>query len=768
MMNIKEKAMLNQSWISKSMPKLWRLLLIYHLSFIIHHSSLAQIGTWQSHVSYQSGQSVAVVANKIYTATQNGLFYYNKSTNETTTLGKTTGLSDVGISRLLYLADQKRLLITYRNGNIDFLTVSDTGEPETVLNVNIIVTTANLPASRTINHINRIGSNAYLSTNFGLIVLDVLKNEVRDTYFSLRSDGVPLPIIQTVATADSLYALTAAVNPKETGRRIRAIRFAAGVNIADPANWKQIDTPGLSIESITTNQGRLSATLSKLGVYERQSSKWILTQSLPNDIIRQFPATTSLLLATDKAVTLPGSGTFTGALLTNPREVIADENRVWVADTTNGLLAGNAGTFQRIAPEGPTRDLFAQLYTYPQTVVALPAGPRNDTLFSVNQPPVNVLSVPNGRWANTLINGLSSSFNSAAYLPADQRLYLGSFGSGLWSQTEAQPATLVPLPATISPYITSLASDAEGNLWIATGRITTTQATLHVRRPDGQFQSFPSVSQINIIQIVPDDYGFLWIRLDLGSGLFVFDPQTNRSRFLSTLTGQGGLLTNSVRTLSKDRTGAIWVGTDLGPTVFDDPAGVFDGLIDAQPPLVNRRRLLANEVITAIAVDGGNRKWIGTQTGIYHVAADGSQLLNTFTSDNSPLPNNLIQAVAIEPVSGKVFIQTGPVGQPNGLISYQGLATEPADTLKKLTIFPNPVRPDFTGTVGINGLTENATVKILDAGGQLVYETRSQGGTAAWNLRDYRNRQAQTGVYLVVVVTSDGTESLAGKLAVVR
>ncbi|SFD04683.1 type IX secretion system anionic LPS delivery protein PorZ [Spirosoma endophyticum] len=750
------------------MPKLWRLLLIFHSLFIIHYSSFAQIGTWQSHVSYQSGQSVAVVANKIYTATQNGLFYYDKSTNETTTLGKTAGLSDIGISRLLYLADQKRLLITYRNGNIDFLTVSDTGEPGTVVNVNIIVTTANLPAFRTINHINRIGNNAYLSTDFGLIVLDVLKNEIRDTYFSLRSDGTPLPIIQTAATADSLYALTAAVIPKETGRRIRAIRFTVGVNIADPANWKQIDVPGLPIESISTNQGRLSATLNNLGVYERQNNKWILTQSLSNAIIRQFPATAGLLLATDKAVTLPGSSPFTGALLTDPREVIADENRVWVADATNGLLAGNAGTFQRIAPDGPTRDLFAQLYTYSQTLIALPAGPRNDTLFSANQPPINVLSVPNDRWANTLIAGLSRSFNSAAYLPTEQRLYLGSFGSGLWSQAEEQPATLVPLPATISTYITSLATDVEGNLWIATGRITTTQATLHVRRPNGQFQSFPSVSQINMVQIVPDDYGFLWIRLDLGSGLFVFDPQTNRSRFLNTLAGQGGLLTNSIRTLAKDRNGSIWVGTDLGPTVFDDPAGVFDGLVDAQPPLVNRRRLLANEVVTAIAVDGGNRKWIGTQTGIYHVAPDGSQLLDTFKSDNSPLPNNLIQAVAIEPVSGKVFIQTGPVGQPNGLVSYQGQATEPTDTLRKLTIFPNPVRPDFTGTVGINGLTENATVKILDAGGQLVYETRSQGGTAAWNLRDYRNRQAQTGVYLVVVVTSDGTESLAGKLAVVR
>ncbi len=262
----------------------------------------------------------------------------------------------------------------------------------------------------------------------------------------------------------------------------------------------------------------------------------------------------------------------------------------------------------------------------------------------------------------------------------------------------------------------------------------------------------------------------MWIRFGAGAGLLVFDPMTNRSRFLTTERGQGGLLTNTVRALAKDRTGAIWVGTDLGPTVFDNPAGAFDGPVDAQPPLLNGRRLLANEVVTSIAVDGGNRKWIGTRTGLYRVAPDGSQLLDSFTADNSPLPANTIQALAVEPVSGRVFIQTGtaPADRNKGIVSYRTSATEPAETLSRLTIFPNPVRPDFSGTVGINGLTDDATVKVLDAGGQLVYETRSQGGTATWNLRDYRNRPAQTGVYLIVVVAADGTEGLAGKLAVVR
>lgn len=737
--------------------------MIHCLLFIVHDSS-AQIGLWQSHVSYRSGQSVAVVGNKVYAATQNGFFQYDKRTGEITTLSKQNQLSDVGISRLLYLADQNRLLLAYQNGNLDLLTLLPTGEPGEVLNVSTIVAATNLPVSRGINHINRIGNNAYLSTDFGLVVLDVVKNEIRDTYFSQRPDGSARPIYQTAATADSLYALTAPLLTTETGRRLQAIRFTPGVNIADPGNWRAVTEPDAQTESITTNQGRLSATVNGQGIYDRQAGRWVLTQALTNPIIRQFSGSIpDPIQATNQAVTLPGSATFTSPLLADPREVVSDGTRIWVADAQSGLLAGNAGTFQHIAPEGPTQDLFSRLYAYPNRLIALPGSPQDAQLLTATQPPAETFNVPAGRWQPILAAGAGPGFNSAAYLPTSQQVYFGSFGGGLWSQAEGQAPTSVALPTTVGFYISSLATDSDGNLWITTAGPNARQATLHVRRPDGTFQSFPAVNQPTIAQVVPDDNGFLWLRPDGGAGLLVFDPATNRVRFLTTQSGQGGLLTNRVRALVKDRTGAIWVGTDLGPTVFDNPGGAFDGAVDAQPPLLNRRRLLANEIVTSIAVDGGNRKWIGTQTGLYHVAPDGSQLLGSFTADNSPLPTNTIQALAIEPVSGRVFIQTD-----KGIVSYRGPATEPDETLSNLTIFPNPVRPDFSGTVGINGLTDNATVKVLDAGGQLVYETRSQGGTATWNLRDYRNRPAQTGVYLIVVVVANGTERLAGKLAVVR
>jgi len=746
-----------------------RLFLLGGLWLMLSAGVYAQIGSWRSHVSYRSAQSVALAGQYVYAATVNGLFAYDKTTGETTTLTRQDGLSDVGVSRLLYLPDQARLLIAYRTGTIDLLSLTATGEPGAIQTISTIATATNLPDARGINFINRVGNLAYLSTDFGLVVLNLSANDIRDTYFSRRSNGSALPIYQTTVVGDSLYALTAPVSaPATSPQSIQAVRLASGINLADPANWRIIGNPPGSPGTLVSRQGRVSVTVGGQGVYDRSGGRWTLTQSASATLVRQFSSNSTAdagtVVVTGQTVTASTIGTVSSLLLADPRDVVVDGTSLWIADGQNGLLLVSAGAVRPIAPAGPDRDTFSTLYAYTDRLVALPNGPQDATAQSVNRSSANQLQVSANLWQPLSAQGVGQGFSAAAYVPATQTLYLGGFGIGLWQQTADQPVLVnIPLPVAVGEYITSLATDALGNLWIATGGSFARTATLHVRRPDGTFTSFPAVTEQSIQQLVPDDGGYIWIRLSVGSGLLVFDPQTNRSRPLTTVIDGGGLLTNSVRALAKDRLGAIWVGTDLGPTVFDNLSDPFVGAINARPPYSNRIRLLINELITAIAVDGGNRKWLSTRTGVYRVSPDGSQLLETLTDDTSPLPLRSISALAVEPQSGRLFIQT-----TNGLISYQTTATDPADALRTPTIFPNPVRPDFTGSVGITGLTDNATVKILDAGGQLVYETRSQGGTAAWNLLDYRGRPAQTGVYLVVVVTATGMEGVAGKLAVVR
>jgi ligand-binding sensor domain-containing protein len=172
---------------------------------------------------------------------------------------------------------------------------------------------------------------------------------------------------------------------------------------------------------------------------------------------------------------------------------------------------------------------------------------------------------------------------------------------------------------------------------------------------------------------------------------------------------------------------------------------------------------LRDDKVTAIAVDGGNRKWMGTERGVWLFNATGEEMIYNFTMDNSPLLSNVIKDIAINHKTGEVFFATD-----KGIVSYRADATESNSIFQSVKIFPNPVTNSFNGSVGINGLATNATVKITDISGKLIWQTQANGGTATWNVRDYTGRRAATGVYLVFAATSDGVESVVGKIAVVE
>lgn len=752
-----------------------RLLILLYSLVITHHSLVAQPGTWQTHFSYRSAQSVAVIGQNVYAATRNGFFQYNKSTSDIRLLGRDNGLSDVSISRVLALPDPSRLMLAYRSGSIDFLSVNAAGEPTDVRTINTITTSDRIPVRfRGINHINRAGTTAYLSTDFGLVVFDLSRNEIRDTYFSPVNNGVPVATLMTAILGDSLYALT---TPPYNGPRtpkILAVRLSPATNIADPANWRPSADPGPFSAGrptmLVADADRLLVAVNEQGrgllLARKPGGPWTVVANGRESGTGVFAGPVGPgLFVVDNAglptLTVPGSGTFTGSLLRNPREVVPDGGLAWVADTTNGLLEAGPAGIRPVSPDGPFADSFVKLLAYPNQLVALPTYKQTSENLPPNQPQTERYDLTTGRWQNNLILTLKRSFTTAVYLPGEQRLYLGSFGDGLWSQTEGQAPSRLTAMGPVGPLITALATDAEGNLWIS-DQSGGNGASLHVRRPNGTFESFNKLGSLPIDQIVPDDYGTLWIRLTYGV-LLAFNPKTGQQRYFSTAPGDGNLPGNDVTAIVRDRNGLLWVGTDRGVTVFDDPARVFQGSVSANAPIFDRRRLLATETITAMAVDGGNRKWIATESALYRFGTDGTTLESRFTPADSPLPTTSINALAIEPVSGRVFVSTS-----GGLVSFGGAATEPAEALTGITIFPNPVRPDFAGLVGIRGLTDNAVVKILDAAGQLVHETRAQGGTATWNLLDYRGRSAQTGLYLVVVIAANGQEGIVGKLAVIR
>ncbi len=742
-------------------------LFIVYCSLFIANGSFAQLTTWQPQFSYQSGRAVTVAGQTGFGASENGFFSVDLTTNTLRTFDKTDGLADVGVTRMVYLPAQQKLFLAYRSGVLDMLPLSATGQPNLtgIQTITTLRDATQLTGSRRVNQLQLIGSLVYLATDFGIAVFDPATASVRDTYRNIGPGGSSVIVKNVALAGDSLFALT--------NQGLLAARFSTTTNLGFFGNWRVSPGPnGQTPTDLVVSGSQLIGSVPGQGLFMRpaNSTAWSFVLRTTDRSMRIFPASGGYVTIATSAATLPDGSRRTSPLLTDPRDLwLTDAGRLLVADGVAGLLDMSVNGTQQRQPDGPASDVFGQVVAFNKTVLALPGGSDANLNPLHGRAGFDALSLP-AVWQSPA--GLPTNMGTAVFDPVQQVVWAGSFGGGLWQLPVGQQLggsfstpVAVNLPTTIDRAISSLAIDVNNNLWIATPSAPANLPALHVRlATTSAFQSY-QISRRDVLQIMIDDNGFLWLRLSptFGGGMLVYDPNTNRSRQLYASANEGNLPASTVLSMAKDRTGAIWVGTTAGVTVFDNPAGVFSGNVNARAPIFGRTGLLRDQPVAALAVDGGNRKWIGTSTGLYRFSADGTQLIGNFTTANSPLPANDVRSIGIEPTTGQILIAT-----VNGLIDYRAAATEPAGQLQEITIFPNPVRPDFSGVIGIRGLTENATVKILDAGGQLVFETRADGGSATWDGRDYRGRTAQTGVYLVVVISVDGSEGLAGKLAIIR
>ena len=719
-------------------PKKVLFFLINCLLLIINYSQAQlPIGAWQTHYSYQSINSLAVVGSNVYATSKNGFFYFDAADNQLQTLSKQNGLSETGGAALAFAPVARVLVLGYENGNVDVLGISVSNRPGTITNISVIKNASQISGSKRINQVVIQGNNAFLAGDFGVALLDLSRNEIRETYRNIGVDGAAVQVKKLVLANDSIYALTSA--------GLRAARFAANVNLQFFGNWKTVETPAV-FSLFIAGEKQLFAAENRQ-VWQYSNGRWtpfLRTSSL----ITSLNYTGGQLVVGEAGKVEIAGLMLADPQLNNPVEVQAEGGNFWVATSQNGLIRLQNRTFQSLTPTGPQADKYQNIAAANGSIFALP-GQNNQTGFDqFNEQKWQPFQLP--RSATAVV------FNAI-----EQRVFVASFSEGIFGQNANKTFDRLPnSPANA----TGMATDRDGNVWVCAAPTAFNAPGLFVRRRDGSWQSFALTRRL-FNQILVDDNGFKWLIVSPseGGGLLVFDDKTNRSRFLSTAQGAGGLPDFGVNDFAKDRDGAIWTATNRGVAVFDNPAAAFNSGFNAFLPIFEQKRLLSNEIVTVVAVDGANRKWLGTSNGLFRFGTDGSELFERFTSENSPLPANSVLDVAIEPNSGAVFVLTS-----QGIVSYGGVANEPENSLSKISIFPNPVRPEFEGLLAIKGLTENAVVKITDMSGRLVYETRSQGGTAAWNLLNYQGRRAETGIYLILVADEQGNESLAGKVAIVR
>ncbi len=759
------------------------------------------IGEWRDHLPYNSTISVTSGNGLVYCATPYSLFYFDKADNTLTKLTKISGLSDIGISRIAFNDAENTLVIGYKNTNLDFIKGYD------IINISDIYNSEAIPpGEKELYNIRFISNKAYVCCGYGITVINIDDEEVSDTYY-IGPNGSHLTVYDLTYNDTSFFAAT------EDGIYTADID---NPNLAYFESWTKdtsVPFPNAAYNHIQVNDGyvytnKYDPAWGKDTIIYFDGSQWNYNmEAFSSSDVFSLKSIDDILYVSyryavktykNDAQLITSIWTYGNDINPNARDVTVTGGQLWIADAQNGLVRQN--------------DTYDYTFMYPN-------GPKTISVFATSAEGGAVWTVPGGRgpsWENTWKRASASSFISNEWETYDRfntpafdtildmlsvcvnpanpdNVFTGSWNRGLCEFMNNELVRVYNTSNSSLQYnmiegapvikVGGIAFDENNNLWVTnSGADNVLSVRMPGSSPEGSWRSFyvgSGSSGKDIGGLLIDSYGQKWMLMRETSSLLVFndngtitDPTDDKYKKLSSSTGNGGLPGNKVYSFANDLDGEVWIGTDEGPAVFYSPENVFSNYnFDAQQILIPRNDgtnnadiLLVTETITAIAIDGANNKWIGTdRSGVYELSPDGQKEIHHFTAENSPLFSNNISSISIDQQSGEVFI-----GTSKGLISYKSTSTGGGTVNSDVYAYPNPVRPGYTGPIAIKGLVSNADFKITDINGNLIYSGTAEGGQAIWDGNNFDGRRAQTGVYLVFASNSDGSETIVTKILFVN
>lgn len=748
------------------------------------------MGKWRTHLAYNNVTQIAQSSNNIYAVSDGALFSINKEDPEDKQYySKISGLSDANIVKIEFDNTNNQLLIIYQNGNIDIMHSSGVNNIPDLRN-------KQMSTSKGVNEVYFTGDFAYLSCDFGIMLVNMAKKEIADTYI-IGPNSTEVKVLSTTIYNNKIYALTA--NTVYTAD-------ADSRHLVNFEYWKA--TPNLPIgtgnyQKIFTFAGKL--LIVKAGKLYRQEddNSWSQLLSSVSNI-------TSINVSNNKIIASNGSNSIyflnqsfemsvENLLASNDIEYDSANDVYWIAGGALGVVSfklqqGTVPAVSYFKPQGPAVNIPWDM-TFAGEKLFMVNGGRLDAQYNrVGQ----VMIYENGVWshidgaqikAKTGYNALD--FMNVAVNPNDKNhFFVTSYGTGLYEFKNNEfstwynntNSTLYNIYPTSYQYIRidGAIFDKDNNLLISN---TSSPNPIKILKNNGEWGELnypagqlPTLGKILISNQNPNQKWIPSVRAK--PGVFVYDDNgtladqsDDKNVFISNFRDTdniGGTINPSlIFCLAQDKNGVIWAGTDLGPLLFYNPSKAFDNDYTCSRVKIPRNDdtgladyLLQNERIKAIVVDGANRKWVGTQTsGLYLLSENGQETIQHFTTSNSPLLSNDILSLALNPVTGELFIGTG-----NGLISYQSDAADAGNVFTNVYAYPNPVRENYNGVVTITGLVANTQLKITDLNGNLVYETISNGSIATWDGRNTHGRRVNTGVYMVICANEEGTQNAITKI----
>jgi hypothetical protein len=768
---------------------------LFFLTFIpyILFSQTDYSNRWEDFYSYNNVKDFIIVDEVIYALTDNAVFTYNLNNDEIEKLSSVNGLSGETTSAIHFNLANRRLVIGYETGLIEVLNEDGT------IHIAADIVNFNQAGEKRISHISEHNNKLYLSTPFAIIVYDIDKLEFGDTYF-IGANSTSVKVNQTLIFNNQIFAAT------ENGIYQANL---SNPNLIDFNNWNQSFNGNFS--SITRFNGSiLVASSTNLYRINGLNLDQVISQ---NSTILSLKNYNQYLITTNQNEAIVYSNTFAELFKSistvnysfKPNTATIFGNDLFIGTQEFGILKTPISNqnYTEIHPEGPIANSVFSIASSKNHVWFVYGG------YSSAYVPLGNLkgfSHFNGsEWKNTIFTNATPIFD-LSYITIDpnheNRVFISSFadtnsgnilsGGGLLEVVDDQMTTfynsqnsaledLFPTnPTRITTRVNGTVFDNQGNLWVTDALGS---HKLKKLSSGGSWQSFDlrnlqtnSAEEVNTIKI--DNSNNVWIGTRR-NGIYIYNESGDRKKALTTESTKGSLPNANVRTLAIDKNNRVWIGTLSGMVVFNNASGIFDATIyDAEPIIILDdgipKKLLGDQTINSIAIDGADNKWFGTENGgVLYTNPNGQNTLASFNKDNSPLPSNKILKISVDTSNGKVYFATD-----KGVVAYNSKVASFGDTLDEIYAYPNPaLKKHSTITIdGKNGnhLPKGTNVKILDVAGNLVYETnvvegqQVQGGKVVWDKRNLAGKLVASGIYIVLMSNDDASETTTTKIAIIN
>lgn len=734
------------------------------------------MGSWKTHFSYYDSKKCVEAFGSIYVLSSGSIFSYTPNDKSLYIYDKIGGLNDSQILDIAFCESENALLLLYSNGNIDLLYSNGTIYNFTDLkNYNI--------NNKTIYNISVIERYGYISTNFGIVLFDIKKREIKNTYNFGES------IICSTLHNNFIYCAT------NNG----VYKGCIEDNLLNKNNWKRVSNHQFynifSLDNIVVGYG---SNKSLYSIDDKDNIKRVR-----DSVDKIYHSNNRLLLCYNDTLyiydSLSNFSTYSFDY-SNTNYIYIDKSGKNICNLTtlNGLshlsITDNRLSYlnHNIFPAGPRRNYAHNCKIIGDKLVVV-AGSHN---YSNLTYPGAIMIYDNYRWSQfednldsitgvPFINLTSIVQNPTAH----NNYFVGSGRQGLYEfrdgkfyklHTYNNSALKNILPSDPKNYVSvdGLCYDKFSNLWMVNNEVDT---VIRVLTENGEWFSIYNSKIANLPTLKDlkfDRFNRVWINSSrYKPGLFCLDynntitnNRDDKSLFIGpTFVNQDGVKEsiNYIYFFEFDYNDVLWIGTDRGVFLLKDHSNILSSLSNVVLERVKISRndgtnfadyLLSEVRTTSIAIDAANRKWIGTyENGVFLVSDNGEEIIYHFTTDNSPLPSNYIHSIAINSSNGSIFF-----GTDLGIVEYAGNATMSNTNFKESSIFiyPNPANCNTDDYITINGLENSSEVLILSSSGTLIHKAHSNGGTFVWNMRSREGEYISTGVYTAIIKRANGkTES---------